>query len=110
MWTRLRACAAQAEWPPEGEQEQEHILWWSEAQLDSLDGSGEAYSDAVAVREEVALATRVLKSLIGASVRKAYKASGKPVRACRRIPHSGRQGVRACDSALGLGSGGACAC
>eukprot|EP00966_Prymnesium_polylepis_P188049 4358876-Prymnesium_polylepis.2 len=28
-----------ADWPPEGEQEQEHILWWSEAQIDSLFGS-----------------------------------------------------------------------
>ena len=25
-----------AAWPPEGEQEQEHVLWWSEAQVDRL--------------------------------------------------------------------------
>ena len=25
-----------AEWPPEGEQEQEHCLWWSEAQVDAV--------------------------------------------------------------------------
>ena len=67
-----------AEWPPEGEQEQEHVLWWSEAQVDALDGS-EAYADAVGVRDEVALASRVLKSLLGASVRQAYKARGEPM-------------------------------
>ncbi len=67
-----------AEWPPEGEQEQEHVLWWSEAQIDSLDGSA-AYADAVSIRDEVALATRVLTSLIGASVRKAYKDRGEAV-------------------------------
>ena len=68
----------EAEWPPEGEQEQEHVLWWSEAQVDDLVGS-DAYADAVGVRDEVALATRVLKSLLGASVRKAYKARGEPL-------------------------------
>ena len=67
-----------AEWPPEGEQEQEHILWWSEAQIDDLDGS-EAYSDAVDIRDEVNTAVKVIKSLIGASVRKAYKERGEPI-------------------------------
>jgi len=67
-----------AAWPPEADQEQEHVLWWSEAQVDELDGSP-AYQDAVAIRDEVALATKVIKSLIGASVRKAYKAQGKPL-------------------------------
>jgi hypothetical protein len=28
-----------AAWPPEGEQEQEHVLWWSEKQVDALYGS-----------------------------------------------------------------------
>ena len=67
-----------AEWPPEGEHEQEHVLWWSEAQVDDLDGS-KAFADAVGLREEVALAAKVLKSLLGASVRRAYKARGEPV-------------------------------
>jgi uncharacterized protein (DUF1330 family) len=67
-----------AEWPPEGEQEQEHVLWWSEAQVDTLDGSP-AYEDAVGIREEVAIATKVLRSLLGTSVRKAYKERGEPI-------------------------------
>ena len=25
-----------AEWPPEGEQEQEHVLWWSESQIGKI--------------------------------------------------------------------------
>ena len=66
-----------ASWPPEGEQEQEHVLWWSESQVDRLEGSA-AYADAVGVRDEVALASRVLKSLIGKSVRKAYRERGEP--------------------------------
>jgi len=66
-----------AEWPPEGEQEQEHVLWWSEAQVDALYGS-EAYDDALGLREEVALASKVTKSLIGSSVRKAYRDAGRP--------------------------------
>ena len=64
-----------AEWPPEGEQEQEHCLWWSEAQVDALEGSP-AYADAVGIRDEVALAAKVIKSLIGASVRRAYQQRG----------------------------------
>jgi len=69
-----------AEWPPgDAEQEQEHVLWWSESQVDRLDGSSEAYSDAVGIRDEVALAAKVITSLVGASVRKAYKARGEPV-------------------------------
>ena len=32
-----------AEGPADAEQEQEHCLWWSEAQVDALEGSG-AYS------------------------------------------------------------------
>lgn len=67
-----------AEWPPEGEQEQEHVLWWSEAQIDRLEGSP-AYDDAVGIRDEVALAAKVIKSLIGASVRKSYKDRGEPI-------------------------------
>ena len=61
-----------AQWPPEGEQEQEHVLWWREEQVDDLDGSA-AYADAVGVRDEVNVAAKVIKSLIGASVRKAYR-------------------------------------
>ena len=61
-----------AEWPPEGEQEQEHVLWWSEKQVDDLDGSP-AYADACDIRDEVNVAAKVIKSLIGASVRKAYR-------------------------------------
>ena len=67
-----------AQWPPEGEQEQEHVLWWSESQVDKLEGSA-AYADAVGIRDEVALAARVLKALIGASVRTAYKERGEPL-------------------------------
>jgi len=67
-----------AAWPPEAEQEQEHCLWWSEAQVDALEGSP-AYADAVGIREEVAIAVKVLRSLIGASVRKAYQARGEPL-------------------------------
>lgn len=67
-----------AEWPPEGEQEQEHVLWWSESQIDRLEGSP-AYDDAVGIRDEVALAAKVIKSLIGASVRKSYKDRGEPL-------------------------------
>ena len=67
-----------ADWPPEGDQGQEHVLWWSEAQVDELDGSA-AYADAVGLREEVALASKVLKSLLGATVRKAYKDRGEPL-------------------------------
>ena len=67
-----------AAWPPEGEQEQEHVLWWSEAQVDRLDGSA-AYEDAVGIRDQVTLATKVLKSLLGAAVRKAYKDKNEPV-------------------------------
>lgn len=66
-----------AAWPPEAEQEQEHCLWWSEAQVDALEGSA-AHGDAVGIRDEVNLAAKVIKSLIGASVRHAYKAHGKP--------------------------------
>ncbi len=66
-----------AAWPPEAEQEQEHCLWWSEQQVDALEGSP-AYADAVGIRDEVALAAKVIKSLIGASVRQAYKARGEP--------------------------------
>ena len=65
-----------AEWPPEGEQEQEHVLWWSESQIDSLEGS-DAFEDALGLREEVALACKVCKGLIGKAVREGYKASGK---------------------------------
>ena len=61
-----------AAWPPEGEQEQEHVLWWSEKQVDDLDGSP-AYADACDIRDEVNVAAKVIKSLIGASVRKAYR-------------------------------------
>ena len=64
-----------AEWPPDGEQEQEHVLWWSEAQVDALYGS-EAYEDAVGLRQQVALACKVHRSLLGASVRRAYRARG----------------------------------
>ena len=64
-----------AAWPPEAEQEQEHCLWWSESQVDALEGSP-AYADAVGIRDEVALAAKVIKSLIGASVRRAYKQRG----------------------------------
>lgn len=67
-----------AKWPPEGEQEQEHVLWWSEKQIDALVGS-EAFDDAVGLREEVALAARVTRGLIGASVRKAYQERGEPI-------------------------------
>jgi hypothetical protein len=67
-----------AAWPPEGEQEQEHVLWWSEAQVDRLDGSA-AYEDAVGIRSQVTLATKVLKSLLGAAVRKAYQDRNEPV-------------------------------
>ena len=61
-----------AAWPPEGEQEQEHVLWWSEKQVDDLDGSA-PYADACDIRDEVNVAAKVIKSLIGASVRKAYR-------------------------------------
>ena len=63
----------EADWPPEGEQEQEHVLWWSEGQIDTLEGC-DAFEDAVGLREEVALAARVCKSILGKSVRQAYKA------------------------------------
>jgi hypothetical protein len=67
-----------AEWPPQGEQEQEHILWWSEEQVDRLEGSS-ALKDAVAIRSEVNEAARVLVGLLGASIRKAVKERGDPV-------------------------------
>lgn len=82
-----------AEWPPEGEQEQEHVLWWSEAQVDRLEGSP-AYSDAVDIRDEVALAAKVLKSLLGPAVRKAYKARGEPVWAVWRAEEDIEKAVR----------------
>ena len=55
-----------------------HVLWWSESQVDNLEGSN-AYDDAVGLRDEVALASKVIKSLVGASVREAYKARGEPL-------------------------------
>jgi len=64
-----------AEWQPEGEQEQDHVLWWSESQIDSLEGS-EAFEDAVGLREQVALACKVHRGLIGKPVRDAYKRNG----------------------------------
>ena len=48
-----------AAWPPEGEQEQEHVLWWSEKQVDDLDGSP-AYADACDIRDEVNVAAKVI--------------------------------------------------
>ena len=57
----------------EGEQEKEHVLWWSESQVDSLEGS-EAFEDAVGLREQVNLAARVCTGLLGKSVRTAYRA------------------------------------
>ena len=68
----------EAEWPPEANQEQEHVLWWSERQVDSLEGS-DALGDAVAIRDQVALATKVLRGVLGASVRNAYKERGEPI-------------------------------
>jgi hypothetical protein len=65
-----------AAWPPEGEQEQEHVLWWSEEQVKSLQGNLAAYRDAKGIRDEVNLAVRVINSLIGPAVRKAYKERG----------------------------------
>ena len=41
-------------------------------------GAPQAYDDALGLREEVALASKVCKSLIGAAVRKAYRAQGRP--------------------------------
>ena len=52
------------------------VLWWSEEQIDALEGS-EAFEDALGLREQVALASKVCKGLIGASVRQAYKDNGK---------------------------------
>lgn len=66
-----------AAWPPEGEQEQEHVLWWSEKQVDTLVGS-DAYEDAVGLRDQVSLAAKVTKALIGASVRRAYRSQKRP--------------------------------
>lgn len=52
------------------------MLWWSESQVDSLEGS-EAFEDAVGLREQVATACKVCRGLIGKQVREAYKQSGK---------------------------------
>jgi len=82
-----------AAWPPEAEQEQEHCLWWSEAQVDALEGSP-AYSDAVGIRDEVALAAKVIKSLIGASVRRVYKERGEPPWAVWRADDDIERAVR----------------
>jgi len=46
--------------------------------VDRLDGSA-AYEDAVGIRSQVTLATKVLKSLLGAAVRKAYQDRNEPV-------------------------------
>lgn len=79
MWgPYLQMLPWDAEWPPEEEQEQEHVLWWSEKQVDSLYGS-EAYGDAVAIRDEVALACKVVKGLVGKSVRASYRSRGDPI-------------------------------
>ena len=82
-----------AEWPPEGEQEQEHVIWWSESQVDDLEGS-DAYADATGLREEVALASKVIKSLIGASVRKAYKDRGESMWAVWKVDDDIEKAVR----------------
>ena len=69
-----RTCrCCQAEWPPEEEQEQEQVQ-----KVDSLYGS-EAYGDAVAIRDEVALACKVVKGLVGKSVRASYRSRGDPI-------------------------------
>ena len=83
-------------------------------QVDRLDGSGEAYADAVAIRDEVALATKVLKSVLGASVRGAYRARGEPIWSVWRADEDIERAVRGAfgvrrrgdDQGAGAASGG----
>ena len=54
-----------------GVNNQEHILFWKDEKIEELLKGSLCYNEAISLREEVALATKVMNSIVGNSIRKA---------------------------------------
>lgn len=53
-----------------GKNEQDHVIWWTERDIEDLLQGSLAYRDTIGLREEVDLAVKVLGPIIGPSVKK----------------------------------------
>ena len=54
-----------------GVNNQEHVLFWKDEKIEELLKGSLCYNEAISLREEVALATKVMNSIVGNSIRKA---------------------------------------
>jgi SET domain len=61
-----------------GVNNQEHVLFWSNDEIEQYLTGTMCYSEAVSLRQEVALATTVLNRIVGQSVREYRGESGEP--------------------------------